>query len=56
MTLEPVDSNTWDINYDAPWLCLTDDDCAKMLPNSDVHKCGELIDYGMPISIDKPET
>lgn len=34
----------WPINFDVPWLCQEDADCAKWLSEDDVIKCGALID------------
>ena len=44
----------WPINYDMPWLCSTDADCAKWLSDGDVLKCGALVDYDIPIERDLP--
>jgi hypothetical protein len=45
----------WNINFDAEWLCKSDSDCERMLGDGKVHKCGKLLDYGMPIEKDSPE-
>jgi len=48
----------WVINYDAEWLCSEDADCARMLGGDGedvIHKCGALIDHGIPVSRDSPE-
>jgi hypothetical protein len=63
MTPEPVqmpDQNDpdvlyWPINWNVPWLCNTDDDCAAWLPEGDVMKCGRLVDYKIPIERDHPD-
>ncbi len=44
----------WPINYDAPYLCNVDDDCARQLGDGVVAKCGQLMDYGLPLELDKP--
>jgi hypothetical protein len=44
----------WPINFNAEWLCSTDSDCERMLGDGVPHKCGELIEYGIPIEKDEP--
>jgi len=44
----------WPINFDVPWLCQQDSDCAKWLGDDDVIKCGALIDEKLPIGRDAP--
>jgi len=46
----------WPINYDAPWLCNYDEDCARMLGDSVVAKCSDLLSVGLDPSLDAPET
>ena len=45
----------WPINFDVPWLCQTDEDCAKWTNTGQVNKCGQLVDFKIPIERDHPE-
>ena len=66
MTLEPTvipgnenGDKHWPINFDAEWLCRTDGDCERMLGGDGkdpVHKCGTMIDFGLPVELDEPRT
>ena len=57
MTLEPTlifnsTAYEWPINYDAQYLCNVDADCARQLGEGVVAKCGQLMDYGLPLELD----
>jgi hypothetical protein len=62
LTEEPVfigdgtSQKHWPINYDAEWLCKADSDCERMLGEGHVHKCGQPIQFGLPIETDEPES
>jgi hypothetical protein len=45
----------WEINESVPWLCSTDEDCARWTDPGMVNKCGALSDYKIPIERDHPE-
>lgn len=61
MTEEPIGLDGdlskayWEINFDAEWLCITDADCARQLGEGVVHKCGQLLTYGIPVENDNPQ-
>ena len=42
----------WPINYDATSLCNVDADCARQLGDGAIAKCGQLMDYGLPLELD----
>ena len=58
MTMQPTlkfNSTTdyeWPINYDAISLCNVDADCARQLGDGAIAKCGQLMDYGLPLELD----
>lgn len=53
MTAAPtlIDGSTtdyeWPFYEDAPWLCATDADCAKMLGDGFTHRCSDLLSAGL---------
>lgn len=44
----------WPINFNVPWLCLEDVDCEKWTAPGEVNKCGNLLDFQIPIERDNP--